>query len=220
MEKAAAGTGSGRELSAWARCAGVAVWSCLAGAGWAQDAVPSASWADPLTVEVRSEQQQQAGMRVEVNASSLPRLDGQDGGFQAPRLDLTVLRADGAGLGLAMGMSNQALRGPNTATLGAAGNPTLRPVLDLGLTFRHALQNNGRIDITAWRRMNGDDDAYNMILEREPVYGARVEMKLNPAKRTSLKIDRGFFGMQMESGARISIKRRNGGPYIYYRNSF
>lgn len=219
MEKAAAGFGSRRELRGVGRCAAVALVSCLAGSGWAQEAAPAASWADPLTVEVRSEQQQQAGMRVEVNASSLPRFDNQDSGFQAPRLDLTVMRAEGAGLGLAFGMSNQASRN-STNVLGGAGAPSLRPVLDLGLTFRHSLQNDGRIDVTAWRRMNGNDDAYDMIMAQEPVYGARVEMKLTPAKRTSLKIDRGFFGMQMESGARISIKRRNGGPFIYYRNSF
>lgn len=219
MEKAAAGFGSRWEFRGVGRCAAVAMVSCLAGSGWAQDAAPTASWADPLTVEVRSEQQQQAGMRVEVNASALPRFDSQDGGFQAPRLDLTVLRSEGAGLGLAFGVSNQPSRNATNA-MGAAAAPGLRPAFDLGLTFRHALQNNGRLDITAWRRMDGGDDAYDMIMDRDPVYGARVEMKLNPAKRTALKIDRGFFGMQMESGARISIKRRNGGPYIYYRNSF
>lgn len=220
MEKAAAVTGSRWEVSSLVRCAAAALVSCAAGSGWTQDAAPASAWAEASSVEIRSEQQQQQAVRFEVNASALPRLDSQDTGFQAPRVDLTVLSSSssrpGSGVGVAFGMSGFANRNPAVA----AGSPTLRPVVDLGLTFRHALQNNGRIDITAWRRMNGDDDAISMIEERQPVYGARVEMRITPANRTSLKIDRGFLGLQMESGARISIKRRNGGPMIYYRNSF
>ena len=214
MEKVAAHTGSLWEVSCLGRCAAAALVSCAAGPGWAQDAAPASPWAD--SVEIRSEQQQQPAVRFEVNASALPRLDSQDTGFQAPRVDLTVVSANRTGLGLAFGMSGFANRNPAAVP----GAPTLRPVVDLGLTFRHALQNNGRIDITAWRRMNGDDDAYRMIVQQQPVYGARVEMQLTPANKTSLKIDRGFLGLQMESGARISIKRRNGGPMVYYRNSF
>jgi len=32
--------------------------------------------------------------------------------------------------------------------------------------------------------------------------------------------DKGFVGFQLESGAKITIKRRRGAPMVYYRNSF
>ena len=32
--------------------------------------------------------------------------------------------------------------------------------------------------------------------------------------------DKGFVGLQLESGARLGVKRKNGGPMFYYRNAF
>jgi hypothetical protein len=33
-------------------------------------------------------------------------------------------------------------------------------------------------------------------------------------------MDRGFIGMQLEGGARITIKRKDGRPMVYYRSAF
>ena len=67
--------------------------------------------------------------------------------------------------------------------------------------------------------MAAEPDAYALVQQQEPVYGARVEMRLAPAK-SPLLFDRGFVGMQLQSGARISIKRKDGKPMVYYRSSF
>jgi len=32
--------------------------------------------------------------------------------------------------------------------------------------------------------------------------------------------NRGFVGFQLESGARVTIRRKSGGPMLYYRNAF
>ena len=153
-------------------------------------------------------------MRLEVQASALPRFDAQDAVFEAPRVDvsLTPFTASGNGLGAVLGL----------ASASSPGAPGLqqRTSVDLGLRWTQRLQNQHRIDITAWRRMNTPDDAYSMIQMRQPLYGARVEMNLSGGRRSGLLFDTGFIGMQLEGGARITVKRRNGGPMVYYRTKF
>lgn len=208
MQKAAAGAdaGSFRESGGtWCRGLAVAV-ACLAGAsGWAQEA--------PLDLAVAGERAD-AAMRMEVQASALPRLDAQDKGFQAPRVDLSVLPA-GGGMGVAVGMSGFA-----PATAGApAGFAPQRPSLDLGLHYRHALPSSRQIDVTAYRRVNAESVA--LAQDEPPVYGARVELGLKPSThKAGIPADRSFIGMQLQGGARVSIKRKYGGPMVYYRNTF
>jgi len=179
----------------------------------AQDAPPQP--ADLVLAQARTEQ---APVRVEVQASTVPRLDAQDSGFQAPRVDLSFLpgKRGGAGLGPVLGVTGFSTQQPQLA-----GLAPMRPSVDLGLRFSHRLENQHRIDITAWRRMSAPDDAYSLLqMRQEPVYGARVEMNIKPAKLSILGFDRGFIGFQLESGARISIKRKDGRPMIYYRTAF
>lgn len=170
-----------------------------------------------LVAEARTQQQP---MRLKVESSALPRLDAQDSGFQAPRLDLSVVpeNARGTGLGPVLGVRTM----PTHVPPGSPGLAAARSGVDLGLRFSHRFENQNQIDVTAWRRMNGPDDAYTLIQMREPVYGARVEMKMNikPAKFSAFGIDRGLLGFQLESGARISIKRKDGRPMVYYRTAF
>lgn len=192
------------------RCAAVAAGWCIVLPLWAQEASPQPQ--DFPLAEARAD----AGMQVEVNASALPRLDAQPRGFQAPRIDFSVLPATGNGLGVAVGMSGFSAG----ARPAPSGHPAVRPSLDLGLTFRHVLRNDKQIDVTAWRRMPAEPDAYTLVQMREPMYGARVEMALSPARKSGLSFERGFIGLQLEGGGKISIKRRNGRPMIYYRTSF
>ena len=198
MEKAAAGAGAGfrREFAR-----GVAIaFASLCCAVQAQDT-------SSLPGVARGDQ----GLRVQVQASSLPRFDAQDAGFQAPRVDLSITPFDrhGNGLGAVFGLTSP------------SAGPGLQPRtgVDVGLRWSQLLQAQ-RIDITAWRRMNGPDDAYTQILMREPVYGARVEMNLAGGQRSGLAMDLGFVGFQMESGARITVKRKDGRPMVYYRTAF
>jgi hypothetical protein len=95
-----------------------------------------------------------------------------------------------------------------------------RAAVDLGVRWTQRLQSQRQIDVTAWRRLTGPDDAYSLIQMRQPVYGARVEMNLAPASKSGFALDRGFIGMQLEGGARITVKRKDGRPMVYYRTSF
>ena len=41
-----------------------------------------------------------------------------------------------------------------------------------------------------------------------------------PCRSSGLVADRGFVGLQLESGARITVRRSGGKPMIYYRTKF
>jgi hypothetical protein len=152
------------------------------------------------------------GVHLEVRASTLPRIDAQDTGFQGSRVDLSLAPAGGTGLSPVFGMSTPGPSGP--------GMLPQRTSLDFGLRWSHGLNNQRQIDITAWRRMNAPDDAYSLTQRAEPVYGARFELNLAPVRRLGLALDTKFIGLQLQGGGRITVRRKNGGPMVYYRTSF
>lgn len=215
--KKVANTGAGAASSSGTplRASAAALLSILAATACAQEsAVPPDA---VVLAEARTDVQP---LRLQVESSALPRLDAQDSGFQAPRLDLSVIpeNARGTGVGPVLGVRTM----PTQVPPGSLGLAAARPGVDLGLRFSHRFENQSQIDVTAWRRMTGPDDAYSLIQAREPLYGARVEMKMNikPAKFSAFGIDKGLLGFQLESGARISIKRKDGRPMVYYRTAF
>lgn len=222
MEKVAeAGKLAGRQ-GEWVRKAGAAALAaCVLGPGalQAQEAQPKSPPEAIVLAQAKTDvvtlaqARAEPGLRVQVQTSSVPRMDPQEAGFQAPRVDvaLTPTHSRGQGLGAVLGLSS-----PAAATAAAATPQALQPrtALDVGLQYTQ-----GQVDITAWRRMNAPEDAYTMVQMSQPVYGARVEMNLG-SRKGPIAIDRGFLGLQMEGGARITVKRKNGGPMIYYRNTF
>lgn len=183
-------------------------------AGQAQgDVLLAQALIDPA---VRAQAQAEPAVRVQVQTSAVPRLESQDSGFQAPRIDVSLFpNAGPSGLGALVGMRGLTVR----QTPLPPGLQAQRPSIDLGLRWSQRVQAQ-QVDIMAWRRMGDDDDAYSLATSRQPLYGARVEMNLSGGRKSGLAADLGFVGLQMESGARISIKRRNGGPMVYYRSSF
>jgi hypothetical protein len=169
--------------------------------------------AEVLVAEARMDQQP----RLQVQASSLPRLESSDTGFQAPRVDVSLFPPGGpSGIGAVLGMST-----PRAGVQAYGLNPPSTSV-DLGVRWSQRLNAQQHIDVTAWRRMNSDQDAYSLIQrQQQTVYGARVELNLAASStKTRFATDLGFIGLQLESGARISIKRKNGAPMVYYRTSF
>jgi hypothetical protein len=190
------------------RCVAVALALVLCPVLWAQDAPRLAG--DLVLAEARID----IPVRLQVTTSALPRMEALDGGFQAPRVDVALLPANASGLGPVLGMST-----PRQGVQPFGPNPN-RPSVDFGLRWSHRLQSQQKIDVTAWRRMNTDDDAYTLVQLRQPVYGARVEMNLSPARRSGFAAERGFIGVQLEGGARITLKRKDGRPMVYYRTSF
>jgi hypothetical protein len=190
-------------------CAALAL--CVAcPAVWSQDA------AQPVGELLLAQAQVEPALRVQVQTSTLPRMDAQDSGFQAPRVDVALFPSHPAnyGLGAVVGVSGFTARQGQPI-----GLQPQRPSFDLGLRWSQRLQNQ-QVDVTAWRRMNTDDDAYSLVQSRQPVYGARFEMNLAKAAKSPFALDRGFIGFQLESGARISLKRKDGRPMIYYRTTF
>ena len=91
--------------------------------------------------------------------------------------------------------------------------------LDLGVQWRQPVLHDRHVDITAWRRMTSEPDALTLIRQRDPVYGARVEVNLQGRKR-GLVADRRFIGLQLDSCARITLRRKDGNPVLYYRSQF
>jgi hypothetical protein len=160
---------------------------------------------------------QQASARLEVSTSTLPRFDGLDSGFASPRVDITLLPPRRSAMGLAVGMSG--VFAPTTIT-GAGLAPASQPAVDVGLHWRHTVDGKQRIDITAWRRVAPEPDAYSLAQASQPTYGARVELNLSSQRKSGLVADRGFLGFQLESGGRFTVRRKDGRPMIYYRTRF
>lgn len=197
--------GSRWEKNRFAPCTALVLLALAAAGAHAQEQKA----VEMMAADARAEQ----SVRVQVQTSTLPRLEAQDSGFQAPRVDLSLFPSSTSNLGAVVGVSGFNNR---PAQIGLQQQ---RPSVDLGLRWSQRVQSR-QIDIMAWRRMGTDDDAYTLAQTREqPVYGARVELNLAPSKGP-LALDGGFIGMQLESGARIAIKRKNGGPMLYYRSSF
>ena len=91
--------------------------------------------------------------------------------------------------------------------------------VDVGLQWRQALSAQQTVDITAWRRLAPPADALALVQQQDTVYGARVEMKLKSTSAKTFFADK-FIGLQLDSGARIGLKKSNGNPTLYYRNQF
>ena len=152
---------------------------------------------------------------VEVNGSTLPRFDNIDGNTRASRVDVSLMPQAGSGMGLAVGINNFTGASPAFSSQGAAPQ-----VMDLGLRWRYIASSSARFDLTAYRRMP-NADAISLVESRDPSYVARVEIGMGSTPlRKGFVADRGFFGLQLEGGARLTMRRKNGGPMLYYRNDF
>lgn len=180
------------------------------------DAVLVAQAALPGTLERNRPQ-------LEISTSTLPRFEATDGASRTSRIDMTYMAPRRSALGLSLGMVSPDSAGvASMAQLShfapqAGMNPT---GVDLGLTWRHTTDGNYRIDVSAWRRLM-PADALTMIQTRAPHYGARVEMRLGGgASKRGFVAERGFLGLQLESGARVTLRRSGGKPMLYYRAKF
>lgn len=203
-----------RPARAWL-CAGL-----LAGAGTGLAAEPAA-WASetgsftPVPLAATGAATPTASL-IEISASSLPRFDNVDGSNRTQqRVDMALLSPGRASFGVTMGLSGLS---PARPGFHAGASEGLTGV-NLGLQWRYIFDNNRRIDITAWREMGRPNDALALVQSREAGYGARVEMQL-AGSRSPLVADRGFVGIQLDGGARITLRRSGGRPMVYYRNKF
>ncbi|WP_235579869.1 hypothetical protein [Ramlibacter sp. Leaf400] len=90
---------------------------------------------------------------------------------------------------------------------------------DVALQWRQPLGGDRTIDISAWKRVAPPEpDALRMIQDREPLFGARLEMRI--ANRKSFATELRAIGLQLDNGARIMLRRKDGNPTLYYRQQF
>jgi hypothetical protein len=152
---------------------------------------------------------------VEVNTSSLPRFDGADGATRSNRVDVTVLPAHALGMGFAVGVSSH-----SGFPRGFAPSAVAAPTVDFGLRWHYTLDSSYRFNITAYRRVL-NTDALSLVENSDPSYGARVEMGMGVQNlRKGFVADRGFVGLQLEGGGKVTVRGKHGGPMFYYRNQF
>jgi hypothetical protein len=153
---------------------------------------------------------------LEISAATLPRFDNLGGATHSSRVDFALQPHRDSGFGFAVGVNN---------AYGATGAflPNFSPQssVDLGVRWRYTLDSNYRFDVTAYRRVQNSDAMSLIDGSREPSYGARVEMGLASNNLSKgFVADRGFIGFQLESGARLTVKKSGGVPMLYYRNTF
>lgn len=193
------------------RLALAAAAACLAGQAAALDETATAAMGAAAPAERPTQ--------IELRATQWPRLDM----LQPPpgaRLDLSLLPDRPSAVGLTLGMSGFNPAQPMGSPTGPAWNAVAQPAFDVGLHWRHTLSSDYRLDITAWRRMSSPVHDLALGTSHEPTYGARVELNLKPARKTGLVADLRFIGVQLQGGGRITVKRKNGRPMVYYRTSF
>jgi hypothetical protein len=154
-------------------------------------------------------------MQMHVSGTLLPRFDNIGGSTHTSRIGMSWLPPQRSALGPAVGMTS--MYGSALASAGPFANSPSS--VDLGLHWRYAPDGNYRVDVTAWRRM-ASPDALTLVQSQEPTYGARIEMQIGQSAKSGFVADRGFLGFQLESGARITVRRNSGKPMVYYRTKF
>ena len=176
---------------------------CLCGAGaWAQDEAASAA----VTAQV---------LVPEVSATSLPRFE-PDGGTRTSRIDMTWLPPQRSALGLSLGMTS-------IDGLGLAVPPNLGNIgqsLDVGL---HLALHARRQLPDRRHRLAACDSAGCRIAgpaARAELRRPRGDEDRPRAHQPGFVAERGFIGFQLESGARITVRRSGGKPMLYYRSKF
>jgi hypothetical protein len=208
----ACGSGQSNAVAGIRRRVGGALLLTLAGSGACAFDSDVSSISLPSTIPSSDERER---LQLDLSASSLPRFDNTDGSTRSSRIDMTLLPPRRSALGLSLGMTSSQGAG-FAAAPPYLGAPTS---VDLGLHWRYTPDGNYRIDVTAWRRVV-PADALTLVQIHQPSYGARMEMQIGPVQRTGFVADRGFIGFQLESGARVTLRRSGGKPMIYYRTRF
>lgn len=207
------GSSKSRIARLWPRAVVVLALALLALDSLAQDAQADTAPA--------SFQQPTAGLfdrsahaQLQLSGTTLPRFENTDGASRRSRLDFSLMPPGQSALGFAMGVTTA-----DSSSFGPAGLAPNTPAIDLGLRWRYITGSNGQVDVSAWRRMP-PSDALSLVQTREANYGARVEMRVAPVAKPGFVADHGFLGLQLESGARITLRRNGGKPMMYYRSTF
>ncbi|HSV55172.1 MAG TPA: hypothetical protein VLJ57_23810 [Burkholderiaceae bacterium] len=156
-----------------------------------------------------------AGPRVEISAAPVIRMNSLDGPFSTTRLDFTSWprTTESSMVGISLGLSVP----PNSPLA-----PRSTQSVDVGLRWRSTLDSTRRIDVAAWRKVTPVPDTISLIngSSGQDVYGTRVEMQFTAARYHGLVPELGAIGVQLNGGARLSLRAKHGKPMLYYRARF
>ena len=124
-------------------------------------------------------------------------------------------------LGFSLGLSSAA---PSASTL-APPVPAAPTRLDLGVRWRSRLDSGRHLHVAAWAQAPQraqPPDALGMIWQTQPqpVYGTRVEVQWASSRTHGLVPEFGAVGVQLQSGSRLVLRAKKGGPMLYYRAKF
>lgn len=179
------------------------------------------------------EESARSSLAYEVNSAVLPdrgdntgrgpAMAGGPGGnaLSTQHLDITRwLTPDSpTRFGLSLGLS-----APAAGAVPLAAEAAAPASLDLGVRWRSRLESGRQLDISAWARSPQGaqtPDALGMIRQaRQPSYGTRLEVQWATAKTGGLTPEFGAVGVQLQSGSRLVLRARKGGPMLYYRAKF
>ena len=161
----------------------------------------------------RASSDDNARAQLEISGSSLPRFDNVDSSTRSSRMDLSLLPAGRSSIGPSVGVTSLDAQG-----ISNPGFSSTAPAVDLGVHWRYLTDSNSRVDVRAWRRVP-QPDAVALIQSRDPSYGARVDMQLAQGPKSGFIADHGV-GLQLESGAKITVHRSGGKPMLFYHAKF
>lgn len=120
------------------------------------------------------------------------------------RLWITQGRAD---VGVGLGSLGHVL--PSGDGLRAVGGAV--PTVSIGMRYRVSEQHLLFADASGARGLGSDPAAMQVV--------TKVGLEWKPS-RSRLGLEHGALGMQLDSGMRLSLKSRRGGPALYLRNTF
>lgn len=144
------------------------------------------------------------GLRAVAQMPEPARLAAGGEAAALPRVDLALLAptASPPRDPLRLVQESQGLRAPGQ--------------LNLALRLRQQSVGGHAVDASIWHSLT-TDPRRAQDPDREPLYGAQVEMELRSDRKAAL---RDLLGMKLDNGGKISLRRRNGHFAIYYRMQF
>lgn len=148
-----------------------------------------------------------AAPAIEWSASAIP-LATQPLGL---RIDATRWSATTGGqgrLGLSLGMA------------GSADRPWAVP--QWGVHWRAAISPRTQLTLSGWAPLPNQEPASGASGPQPPwqQFDARVELQWQGAGLHGLVPEYGAIGVQFQTGSRLMLRARHGGPFFYYRARF
>lgn len=117
-----------------------------------------------------------------------------------------ALPAQGTAVGLGLDVNAPAVHGPQRGT-------------DLSLRWRTVLPGGEWLHVSAWHALVPASAAAGLA-SSAPTMGTRLELHLKPAPVFGFMAEARAIGLQLDGGAKITLKRRNGGLMVQYRMQF